>query len=87
MRVLVLGAVDLEEGFGIIEQRFGHGFDQPGLAGTGGPEQEHDADGTVGRVETGHECLDKLGGLDDRFVLPDHFLGELLFEVRSICVE
>ena len=32
VRVLILGAVDLEECFRVIEQRLGHGFDQPGLA-------------------------------------------------------
>ena len=77
----------MKNAFRVIEQRFRHGFDQAGLAGTGGPEQEHDADRAIGRVKTGHERLHELGCFDDRLVLADHSLSELLFEVRGICVQ
>ena len=37
--VLKLGAVDLENRAGVADERFGGGFDQPGLARPGGSEE------------------------------------------------
>src|SRR5215467_11933372 len=47
MTVLELGAVDLDDGAGILDQRFGSRFDNAGLARTCGPKKEEVPDRTA----------------------------------------
>ena len=51
--VLELGAIDLDAGARVAEQGLGNGFDDAGLAGTGGPKKKEIADGAAGRVQGG----------------------------------
>jgi hypothetical protein len=55
--MLKFRAVDLHDSIRIREQNFCGRFDYTRLSGTGRPEEQHCADGSVGRIHAGQEYL------------------------------
>ncbi len=84
VRVLKLGAIDLDAGAGIAEQRFGHGFDHARLAGTGRPQKQQVAYRPSRRVQPGQKHLVDFGYLFDGLFLADDLAAQGGFEVTRI---
>ena len=57
VRVLKLGAVDLDDRVRVAEQNFRGRFDDARLSRTGRPEKQHRADRPIGRVHAGEKNL------------------------------
>ena len=84
VRVLELGAVDLDAGASVAEQGFRHGFDDAGLAGAGGPQKQEVADRTAGRIQAGQEHLVDLDHLFNGLLLADDFAAKGVFKLPGI---
>ena len=81
MGVLELGAVDLDDCVRVAEENFRGGLDDASLAGAGGPEEDHRADGAVRRVHPGEENLVEAAHAPDGALLAHDARGKLLFEL------
>src|SRR5229473_2203983 len=84
VRMLEFGAVDFDDGAGAAEENFGRGFDDAGLAGAGGAEEEQIADGAAGGVETGGENLEQLDERLDAVVLADDFRAQRVLKFNGV---
>src|ERR1700720_1134582 len=82
--VLEFGAVDLDDGAGTAEENFGGGFDDAGLAGAGGAEEEQIADGAAGRVESSGEDLEQLDEGLNAVVLADDFRAQRVLKFNGV---
>ncbi len=81
--VLEFGAIDFNDGAIGAGEGFGGGFDDPGLAGAGGAEEEEVADGAMRGAEAGEVHLVDIDNLGDGFILADNQLAEAAFERRG----
>src|SRR5689334_9489708 len=81
MGVLKFGAVNLDDGAGAAEEDFSSGFDDAGLSGAGGPEEEQVADGAAGGVESSGEDLEQLDEGLNAVVLADDFRAQGILEL------
>src|SRR5689334_24588408 len=84
VRVLELGAIDLDGGTGIAEKRLSDGFNHAGLARAGWPEKQEIADRTPGRIQPRQEHLINLRHLFDGCVLSDDLATQCIFEILSV---
>src|SRR5579884_910972 len=69
--VLELGAINLDAGAGIAEQRLGHRFHYPRLSRACRPEKKKIAHRPAGRVQPGQEHLIDLNDFFDCAILAD----------------
>src|SRR6266568_5579407 len=84
VRVLELGAIDLDAGAGVAEERLGEGFDYASLARSGRTKEQEVADGASGGVESSEKHLIDLNDLFDGRVLANAFATESSFKVPGI---
>ena len=84
VRVLEFGAVDLDAGAGVAEERFGHGFDDPGFARAGGPEEQQIANRTSRRIQSRQKHLVDFDHFLDGLVLADDLAAQGAFEFPGI---
>src|SRR5262245_20932037 len=84
VRVLELGAVNLDAGARIAKKRFCHCLDDSGLAGAGWPEKKQVADRAPRRVQARQKHLIDLGDLLEGLVLPDDLPPQRTFKVAGI---
>src|ERR1700692_3073648 len=82
--VLEFGAVDFDDGAGAAEENFCGGFDNAGLAGAGGPEEEQIADGAAGRVESSGENLEQLDESLNAVILADDFRTQSVLKFNGV---
>ncbi len=86
VRVLELGAIDLDQGARIAEQALRPGLDHAGFARTGGPEKQQVPNRTVRRIQPRQEHLVDLSDFFDGGVLTDDCDGERLrIPARRCC--
>ena len=81
--VEVLGHVEADHGVLVVEEEFGEGAGEFGLADAGGAEKEEGADGAVGVLEAGAGAADGLGDGGEGVVLADDALAEVVLEVEE----
>jgi hypothetical protein len=81
VRVLELGAVDLNHRVGVAEEDFRRGLDDARLARPRGAEEEHRADGAVRRVHPGEEDLVEAAHAAHGALLPHDARGQLLLKL------
>src|SRR5579864_262890 len=84
MRMLELGAIDLDAGARISKESFGHGFDHARLAGTGRSQKQEVAHWAAGSIQAGQKHLVDLDDLLDRLVLADNTAAQGCFEFSRI---
>jgi hypothetical protein len=84
VRVLELGAIDLDAGFGVAEERLGNRLDNARLAGAGRSEEQEVADWAPGSVHARQKHLIDFSNFFDRLVLADDFAAKVDFEVASV---
>src|SRR5467141_3541018 len=70
VRVLELGAIDLDAGPCVTEERLGHRFHHPRLAGAGRPQKQQIAHWTARRIQPGQKHLKDFRDLLDSLILP-----------------
>ena len=84
VRVLKFSAVDLDAGAGVAEQSFGHGFDHPGFARTGGPEEQKVSNRTARRIQARQKHLVDFDHFLDGLVLTDDSAAKGAFKLSGI---
>ena len=84
MRVLKLGAIDLDAGVRVAEQRLRHRLNHARLARAGRPEKEEIAYRTPGRIEPRQKHLVDFGDLLDRGILPDDLPSQCGFKFKCV---
>ena len=84
MRVLELGAIDLDAGMRIAEQRLGHGFHHASLSRAGRPQEKQVAHRTARSVQPGQEHLVNFSDLFDGLVLTDNAAAQCGFKFSSV---
>ena len=84
VRVLKFGAVDLDAGAGVAEQRLGHGFDHPGFSRAGGPEEQQIANRSARRIQPRQKHLVNFDHFLDGLVLTDDSAAKGAFEFSGI---
>ena len=84
MRVLKFGAVDLDDGARISEERLGDGFDDAGFARTSWPKKEEIANRTSRSVQARQKHLVDLGNFFDRIVLADDLAPNGIVEILRV---
>src|ERR1700676_1192929 len=84
VRVLKFGAVNFDTGAGVAEQRFGHGFDDPGFSRTGGPEKQKVSNRTARRIQSRQKHLVDFDHFLDGLVLTDDSAAKGAFELSGI---
>src|ERR1039458_2734358 len=84
VRVLKLGAVDLDAGMGIAEQGLCHGFHHASLPRTGRSQKKQVAHRTPRRVQARQKNLVNLGNLFDGLILADDLAAQGGFKLSSI---
>src|ERR1700683_72119 len=82
--MLKLGAIDLDAGPRVPEQRLGYRFDHPGLAGPSRPQKQQVADGTARSIQPGQKHLIDLGDLFDRLILSHNLAAECGLKVAGV---
>src|SRR4051794_27315171 len=82
--MLEFGAVNLDAGAGVAEQRLRHRFHHPRLARAGGPEKEQIADGTSRRVQTSEKHLVNFGDFFHRDVLAHDLAADGGFKILRV---
>ena len=85
-RVLLheLGHVDAHHGLFGIEEEFGQGLAQFGLADAGGAEEEEGADGPHGIGQAGAGAADGVADRGHRLTLAHHPLAQLLLHAQEL---
>ena len=83
VRVLKLGAVDLDDRIWVAEQNFGGRFDDARFARTGRPEKQHRADRPVERIHAGEKNLVEAAHAAHRALLADDARRKSLFKILS----
>ena len=66
------------------KERFGHGFDYPGLAGAGGSQEEQVANRTSRRIQPSQKHLIDFHDFFDGGILADNFAAKGAFELSGI---
>src|ERR1700739_2753411 len=84
VRVLEFGAVDFDDGAWAAEENFGGGFDDAGLAGAGGAEEEQVADRPTGGVEPRGKDLEQLDERLNAVVLADDFRAQGILKFNGV---
>ena len=84
VRVLEFGAVDLDAGAGVSEERFRHGFDDPGFSRAGGPKKQKIANRTPRRIQSSQKHLVDFHHFLDGLVLTDDSAANGAFELSGI---
>src|SRR5580692_342215 len=84
MGMLELGAIDLDAGAGVAEERLGNCFDHAGLAGAGRSQEKQVAYGTARSVESGEKHLIDFRDLFDGLVLANDFAAQGALEVTGV---
>src|SRR5258708_40079681 len=84
VRVLELGAIDLDAGVRIAEQGLGHGFHHARLARPGVPQKQQVPYAAPRRVQAGQKHLINLGDLFDSLVLPNNAAAQGGFKFSRI---
>src|SRR5579862_1144450 len=84
VRVLKFSTVNLDTGAGIAEQRFSHGFDDPGFSRTGRPEKQKVSNRTARRIQSRQKHLVNLDHFLDGLVLTDDSAAKGAFKLSGI---
>src|ERR1022692_3369801 len=84
MRVLELGAVDLNAGMGVAEKRLCHRFHHPRLARARRPKKQQVAHRTPRSVQPRQKHLVNFGDLFDGLVLANNAAAQRCFKLSSI---
>jgi hypothetical protein len=84
VRVLELGAIDLDAGAGIAEQRFGERLDDASLARPSRPEKEQIAHRASRGIQSGQEHLINFDDLFYRRILANDLAAKAGFEVPGV---
>jgi hypothetical protein len=84
VRVLELGAINLEHRARIAEQHFRRGFDDARLPRPGGSEEQQVAHGTSRRVQPGAKHLVQIHHRLHRFVLPYDLAAHASIEILGL---
>ena len=84
MLLHVLGHVDLDERVLVAEQELGERAGELGLADAGGAEEDERAARALRILDARAGTADGLGDRDDRLVLADHALVELVLHAHEL---
>ena len=82
--LLIFGHVDANHVVLVVEQVFRERAGEFGLADACGAEEDETADRAIGIFQAGTGADDGLGDSDDRFVLADDTLVQLVFKMQQL---
>ena len=68
----------------VVEQEFGQRAGQFGFSDAGGPQKDETADGPVGILQSRAGAHDGFRNRLHRFILPDHALVQLIFQMQQL---